>query len=248
MVGRFSFHDYYTTDPVGALAFYTDVVGWHAKPPAGGKYTLLLGANGVPVAGVGALASDARLKGIKPYWVGTIVVPDVDSVVEVARSHGSKIYQEPSDIPGVGRFASVQDPFGASFIVSRPLAAVRARDGSVPGEFYWNELVTSDGTAALAFYKRLFEWDQIVRAPLSPGEYLTVGVDGVPVAGIHADRSFTGSGWLSYIQVPDLDLALERAKAKGATVTFGPSPTADGRVAHLVDPQGANFSMHENKK
>ena len=47
-----------------------------------------------------------------------IYVPDVDATVAVARNHGARVREEPTDFAVTGdRFASIQDPFGVRWTV-----------------------------------------------------------------------------------------------------------------------------------
>ena len=55
--------------------------------------------------------------------------------------------------------------------------------------------------------------------------------------------------WLYYTTVPDLDAAIERAKAGGGKLVNGPMEVPGGdRVAQLDDPQGAAFALYEPKQ
>ncbi len=51
--------------------------------------------------------------------------------------------------------------------------------------------------------------------------------------------------WLFYASTSDLDAAVKRATGKGAKITNGPMDVPGGRVAQLVDPQGAAFALHQ---
>ena len=66
------------------------------------------------------------------------------------------------DIPGVGRFAMVADPQGMVFYIMRGDGSQdsQAFHVTAPGHCGWNELVTSDHKAALAFYGELFNWQK----------------------------------------------------------------------------------------
>ena len=52
--------------------------------------------------------------------------------------------------------------------------------------------------------------------------------------------------WQVYFIVENTDESLERATAKGARIGFGPIDVAVGRLATLVDPQGAVVSVFES--
>jgi hypothetical protein len=52
--------------------------------------------------------------------------------------------------------------------------------------------------------------------------------------------------WGYYTGVADLDAAIARATQRGAKVTSGPMDIPGGaRIAQLLDPQGAAFSLHQ---
>ena len=110
-----------------------------------------------------------------------------------------------------------------------------------PGKFSWNELVTTDVEGATAFYTNLFGWSA---TPFS-SEYTIFnkadqGVGGMmkaPAPGIPA-------GWVSYITVEDVDAYAAKAVELGGTIRV---PAFDihevGRIAILVDPQGAAIGI-----
>lgn len=52
-----------------------------------------------------------------PTWGVYITVADVDATAEQAKLLGGKVLMSPMAIAGVGRFALIQDPQGATFCV-----------------------------------------------------------------------------------------------------------------------------------
>ena len=52
--------------------------------------------------------------------------------------------------------------------------------------------------------------------------------------------------WQVYFIVENADEAIERATSKGAQLGFGPIDVPVGRMATLVDPQGAVVSVFES--
>jgi predicted enzyme related to lactoylglutathione lyase len=55
--------------------------------------------------------------------------------------------------------------------------------------------------------------------------------------------------WLFYTETSDLDTAIARATKNGATVMNGPMDVpGGGRIAQLMDPQGAAFALHQAPK
>ena len=64
--------------------------------------------------GIGGIMSiPAEATGTPPHWGSYITVDNVDETVQSAETLGGKIMMAPRDIPGVGRFAVIQDPQGA---------------------------------------------------------------------------------------------------------------------------------------
>ena len=112
--GSFVWYELMTSDPSAATAFYTRVLGWSAADSGMPGYTLV-SAGPAQVAGIMALPEAARAMGAKPGWVGYIAVPNVDAAAASVAAAGGAIHHAPEDIPGIGRFAAMADPHGASF-------------------------------------------------------------------------------------------------------------------------------------
>jgi len=53
--------------------------------------------------------------------------------------------------------------------------------------------------------------------------------------------------WQVYFEVENTDDAIERASSHGARLGFGPIDVPAGRIATLVDPQGAVVSIVESR-
>jgi len=113
--GIFSWNELMTTDVEGAKAFYTKLLGWTTEdqpmPSMGMTYTLVK-AGDRPVGGIMPMPPDAG-KDMPSVWGSYVNVQDVDVSAQKAMELGGRIYKEPTDIPGVGRFCVVGDPQGA---------------------------------------------------------------------------------------------------------------------------------------
>jgi predicted enzyme related to lactoylglutathione lyase len=253
--GGFVWYELMTTDPEAAIPFYTSVVGWTTQAfGEGSDYTMWASSQG-PLGGVAKLAAEAGKvgAGAPPHWMAHVKVPDVDASVAQARRLDAKVYVEPTDIPTVGRFAVIADPQGASISVFKPgSGSMTAHDSSKPGELSWNELGTTDVEAGFRFYHALFGWERLLDHDMGPmGTYVIFGHHGKQLGGMFTKpkEMKTPSSWLYYVQVGDLDAALERAKKGGARVLNGPMEVPGGaRIVQLLDPQGAAFALHENAK
>lgn len=250
--GNFVWHEHLTPDPKAAVAFYTEVVGWKTQPfGEGGDYVMWLGSHG-PLGGVMKLPEQAAKMGAPPHWMGNVQVADVDATAALTRKLGGKVYKEPSDVPTAGRFAVIADPQGAAIAIFKPANAMILHDGSKEGEFCWNELVTSDSAAAARFYAELFGWKVLEEMDMGPmGTYRVFGLGDEQLGGMMTTpkgKSVPPS-WLYYSETPDLDAAILRATDRGAKVMNGPMDVPNGgRVAQLLDPQGAHFALHQAAK
>ena len=159
MAGAFVWYELATTDTPAAGAFYTAVVGWTAKDSGmpGVDYTLLL-AEGAQVAGMMRLTDDMKAAGVPPCWTGYVAVDDVDAAAAQAKTLGGTVRMPPLDIPGVGRFAVIADPQGATIALFRGDAAPPAQNRMAPGRIAWNELMATDLPAVWSFYTAKFGW------------------------------------------------------------------------------------------
>jgi predicted enzyme related to lactoylglutathione lyase len=247
--GLFVWYENLTRDVQAAIAFYSDVVGWKTQPFQA-DYIMWVGSQG-PLGGVMKLPDEAVKAGAPPHWTAHVQVGDVDAAVALAKKLGGKVYKEPTDIPTVGRFAVIADPQGAAICMFKPNAEMTLHDPAKDGEFCWNELLTSDSAAAFRFYSELFGWKILEEMDMPMGTYRVFGV---------ADRRFGGMMtipkgapmppmWIYYVSTSDLDAAIGRATKRGAKVMNGPMDVpGGGRIAQLMDSQGAAFALHQGPK
>jgi predicted enzyme related to lactoylglutathione lyase len=115
--GALGWSELATTDAARAQDFYAGLFGW--KPETtnmGMEYTTFTGTTGM-VGGMYAITP--QMQGMHPCWLPYFVTTDTDAAAEKARSLGATVMAGPQDIPGIGRFAMIQDPQGAMFYVIR---------------------------------------------------------------------------------------------------------------------------------
>lgn len=111
------------------------------------------------------------------------------------------------------------------------------------GRFNWNELMTNDINRAKQFYGQTLGWT-FEPFPMPDGEYwIAKAADGSPTAGIMPmDPQDTEStpGWLSYVQVDNIERAVGAVQASGGNVLQEPMDIPNvGRIAVVEDPAGA---------
>ena len=123
-----------------------------------------------------------------------------------------------------------------------------------PGTFSFVDLTTTDIEGAKSFYSDLFGWTHETSPAGETGEYTMFSKDGLPVAGgFQQSPEMTEQGappaWLSYVTVENVDKAATNAQALGANVISAPFDVLDaGRMAVIMDPQGAVFAVWEPRK
>lgn len=67
----------------------------------------------------GMMARPQRLKDVPPNWLTYFGVDDPDQSAAKAKQLGGTVLRPPTDIPGIGRFAVLQDGQGAAFAIAR---------------------------------------------------------------------------------------------------------------------------------
>lgn len=252
MSGDFVWYELITSDPKAAIDFYSEVIGWKTErfgDVDGVDYKMWLASQG-PLGGVMKLPEAAVQMGAPPHWTSNVTVDDVDATVKRVRELGGKVYLEPEDTPTVGRSAIVADPQGAAISLFKPERTMTPHDASKHGEFCWSELATTDHGAAFAFYSEIFGWEKLGSMDMGPmGSYEIFGKGGRRLGGMFNKPSeMPVAAWLYYVQVDDLDAAIGRATKHGARLVNGPMDVPGGRVAQLIDPQGAFFALNTTVK
>lgn len=249
--GNFVWHELRTTDAQAAEVFYTHVVGWKTMDsgdPGGMPYKLFT-AGDLATAGVMQLSPSMLEGGMKPSWIGFIGVDDVDGYATRVEQSGGKLHSPAQDIPGIGRFASVEDPQGAAFLLfkgSVNYAPPRPATGQ-PGTVGWNELSANDGEAAWPFYSEIFGWKEDSTMDMGPlGTYRMFNNGGAPV-GAMMTRDPSKSPvpfWLYYVNVDDIDAAAARITEKNGQLCMMPHEVPGHLWIVLgIDPQGALFAL-----
>lgn len=241
--GKFVWFEHVSSDVAAARRFYESLFGWHTEEmdmgPAG-KYPMIQNA----AAGIGGYRSAPP--GVPNHWMSYLSVTDLDASCRAAEAAGARVLLPPTDFPGVGRGATIADPQGAAFSLWKssqgdPADAAQAPDGA----WCWNELMTSDAVAALAFYEKVFGYghDTVDMGPqgnyyiLKSGETMRAGLMKAPMPGMP-------SFWMPYVKVADADASAARARELGATVQVPPTDIPDvGRFAVYSDPLGGAIAV-----
>jgi uncharacterized protein len=246
--------DMQTPDIEAAAAFYGDLLGWtveeNPRSAELGGYRRAE-SNGDEVAGILPLMAEGQ----PSAWATHISVADIDATLDLVKENGGALISEPMDVMGMLKFAIVSDPGGAVFGVTQPGTFVGAARVNDAGSICWNELNTRDLEGAKSFYGAVFGWQanemKMERPAGEAGPEVYVEfkrADGHSVAGM---MDITGmlpdqvpAHWLTYFGVEDTDAAVEKVKAAGGAVNFGPVDIPAGRFAVVADPVGgASFAV-----
>lgn len=238
-----------TDDIDKARHFYGAVIGWKIaapmlKVPGAESYEMIGRADGGFAGGAMPLTAEMKAGGARPGWLTYFGVADVDASVAKLRELGGGVFMDPFDIPMVGRVALVSDAQGVPFYLMRGASAgtsdVFAEEPGL-GRCGWNELMTPDLDAALAFYDELLD--------LKVNERMDMGPDYGPYCFLDAGSKRIGAamkgepmGWRFYFHVADIDAAKAAVEANGGAVLMGPHEVPGGsRIIVATDPSGAEF-------
>ncbi len=249
MASNFIWYELMTTDLRAAETFYGKVVGWTGESWGSGDFPYTIMKVGeVGVAGLMNIPAEARAMGQPPAWVGYIFAEDVDKATEKLRKAGGTVHREPADIPNVGRFSVVADPQGAVFMLMTPSPQDPSPQlsGYTPGRISWHELYANDWAKALEFYSSQFGWEKAETHDMGHmGIYQLFTVNGEQTGGMmNRPPQVPVPAWMFYINVDNIESAVERVRSAGGTVLFGPMEVPGGsKVAQCLDPQGAVFAL-----
>lgn len=114
--GAFSWCELITTDPQAAAGFYQQLFQWQVSTmqmPGGPYHVVKVGDTSV----AGIMHRPADAPHMPPQWGCYVTVDNADETAGDCAALGGKVLVPPMDIPGVGRFAVLQDPQGAIFNV-----------------------------------------------------------------------------------------------------------------------------------
>lgn len=244
-----SWIDIGTPDMEGTVAFYSGLFGWEC--PEGTEDTgfyRVCTLGGRTVAGIGP-KQDPNMPTV---WTTYVNVDSADDIAKKVADAGGMVFMPPMDVMDAGRMAIFADPTGAVFGVWQPGQHPGAQVTQEPGSLTWNELVTTDTAAAATFYTAVFGWDAAVQNPDGPMVYTEWKVNGESVGGMMAKSpdmpAEMPSNWVVYFASGDTDASVAKAKELGASVILEPMDIEPGRMAVLVDPQGAVFSLLQMKQ
>jgi uncharacterized protein len=249
---RFVWHDLSTNDLDGSKKFYGEVFGWKFEGSANGPYTHIKAGDEM----IGGIRQMSPGEPQPPNWLGYIGVDDVAATVATITGAGGRVYMPATTMENVGTFAVTADPTGAVFSPwksARPGEDVEPTTMPKPFTFCWDELVSTDPSAAGAFYENVFGWKprsvDMGRGTIytlfdRPGVKNPMGDQASAGGMMKSPPDVPASFWLAYVGVDNCDKLCERATRMGGTVTVPPTDIPNvGRFACWFDPQRAAIAI-----
>ena len=116
--GEVCWHELLSDDPVRALVFYGQVLGWakSGEHDRGAMGTCtLFGTTGGNLGGMRQRPAEAPASA----WIYYFQVADVDTAIARTTAKGGRLHRGPMPVPGGARVALLVDPQGAVFAVQR---------------------------------------------------------------------------------------------------------------------------------
>ncbi|HEY1434898.1 MAG TPA: VOC family protein [Thermoanaerobaculia bacterium] len=247
--GRFVWHDLTTNDPAAAKTFYAALLGWQYVDTAidGHSYSVAR-LNDKPVAGIHAPRPDRAGK-TPSHWLSYMSVADVDAMVATARAAGGAVLGEPHEVGSIARAAVLRDPQGAPFGLVRFAAGDPVAPANpVEGTFFWNEYLTHDVDAAVAFYNGLVPFETTVSKSESGASYVVLkhGNARAGVFRVPDSEKNVPPNWLPYVFATDPAALTAKVVSLGGKVLLAPKPEhRKGSLAVVADPTGAVFALQK---
>jgi uncharacterized protein len=115
MASPFVHVELHTQDPEKAKKFYQQLFDWQLEEVPDMNYTIIKVGEGT---GGGMMKSP--MPDALPQWVPYVLVDDVVTSTEEARSLGARVLTDVTEVPDMGRFTMLLDPTGAAFALWQP--------------------------------------------------------------------------------------------------------------------------------
>ena len=234
-----------TSDTERSRAFYFQLFGWIAEPPAtefGGYFNF--SKDGIRVAGCMANQPDSE----RPDgWSVYLATEDARKAAEAAATHGGQILVAAMDVGDLGTMAVVSDPGGAA--IGMWQAGLHQGFGLLgePGTPSWFELHTRSCEAAASFYREVFGCETHVAGDTPEFRYTILRDGDSWLAGIMDASAFLPDGapahWSVYFGVEDTDTALAKIVDLGGSILAPAEDTPYGRLGTAADLTGARFKL-----
>lgn len=119
-LGAMCWAELVATDTEKAAAFYTKLLGWTTQPMPGSGMPYTIFKKGDEQVG-GMMQMPVEMKGAPTNWVVYLHVPNTDQAIARALKMGGTVLAPATDVPTVGRIATMQDAQGAVYALLQPV-------------------------------------------------------------------------------------------------------------------------------
>jgi uncharacterized protein len=119
MANPFVHNELHTQDPQRAKKFYGALFDWKLQELPEMEYTVI----DVGEEGRGGGIMQSPMADAAPQWVPYVLVDDIKTSTERAKSLGATLLQEVTEIPDMGWYSMFLDPTGAAFGMWQPKMA-----------------------------------------------------------------------------------------------------------------------------
>ena len=232
-----------TSDAEGARRFYGSLFGWTFETGGAesGFYSMCR-VGGNDAAGLGPIPPNNPMP---PAWTVYFSVRDANETCDRVKKAGGTILMDVMDVMDIGRMAICRDSTDAVFGIWQPLKRIGATVVGEHGAMAWSEVNSRDADRTQEFYRDVFDLDP---RPLDDPsmKYFMLNQGEEAVAGVMQMTAQWGDippHWMPYFAVFNVDAAAEIVTSNGGQVVHGPFDTPYGRMAVIVDPQGAALSI-----
>jgi len=223
-------------------AFYGELLGWEV--PEGSAefmgYTSCI-KDGRRVAGMAPKMSPE----LPTVWTVYLAATDLDATLAKVRDLGGQVMTDAMDISDMGRMGLAVDPGGAVVGFWQAGTHTGFELSDEPGSVTWTENFSRVWKTNQEFYTGVVGWEYDDMS--SDGfEYAAFKVEGQPAGGIGQmgeDWPDLPPYWSTYFKVADTDAACTEVERLGGSVVRSPWDTPFGRMAAVVDNQGASFMV-----
>ncbi|MFC8236427.1 VOC family protein [Streptomyces sp. NPDC057284] len=236
-----------TRDLEAAQQFYGSVLDWTFRPARLGDAFSVGLHEGIPVAGMGALARDLA---VAVAWTPYFAVDDADVTTARIRERCATLAVGPLSF-GTGRAALAADRDGAIFGIWEGEVIPDWGVGR-KGAPAWLELRTRDAFDAAIFYGEVLDWggerpgccqvayedDHVV---LRHGQDTVARLSGGAVEA--APDPQVRPRWHVHFKVPDIEAAVQTATGLGGSSVSPVEQSETDRWITLRDPDGGLFTV-----
>lgn len=249
--GRIIWRDLISNKPAESRQFYEELFGWEFEG-VGNLFNLggedaysLIRHNGRLIGG---MVNEAWLNNEADdisQWVVLMSVADVDAAAATFAAGGGEVLTPPTDVADRGRMAIVVDPQGALLALVQTAEGDPARHEPGYGDFLWDELWTTDLSAATDFYSGMTGLEPNDVALEADRTYRVLSRNDAPTLGMMA-HPFDEQRpvWVTYIRVEDPAAITARVEELGGTVYLeAQDRPLGGQVALIADPSGAGIAL-----